>query len=193
MNQTNPILLSLILLLALAGFPAQAETLTDQTVRSFITSLEALQGMEDKYDDLPGNLAGENADIEMADMSRMFSSAIEKLKGHPVYNDLKGVIRQHGFASPEQWGATGDRIFNAWAALEMSQHSGQMNQGMARIMEEMENNPDISEAQKQQMRDMMGSTMSAMDHLKDVSEADKQAVRPHLEALRATTGAEAGF
>lgn len=193
MNRTNPILLTLALLFAVAGFPAHAETLTDQTVRSFITSLEALQGMEDKYDDLPGDLAGQDGDVEMADMSRMFSSAIEKLKGHPVYNELKGVIRQHGFASPEQWGATGDRIFNAWAALEMGQQSGHMNQGMARAMEEMENNPNISEAQKQQMREMMGGAMSAMNHLNNVSEADKQAVRPHLEALRATTGAEAGF
>jgi hypothetical protein len=191
MNRINPILLTLTLLFAFAGFPAHAETLTDQKVRSFISSLEAIQGMEDDYEDLPDDLAGEDSTVEMEDMSRMFSASIEKMKGHRIYNDLKGRIQQHGFSSPEQWGETGDRIFNAWGALQMGQQSGQMNQGMARAMEEMENNPNMSEAQKQQMREMMGGAMSAMDHLKNVSEADKRAVRPHMEALRAITVEEA--
>ncbi len=190
MNRINPILLTLTFLFALATFPAHADTLTDQKVRSFISSLEALQGMEDQYEDLPDDLAEEESDFEMEEISRIFSSSVEKMKGHDIYNDLKGVVQQHGFSSPEQWGETGDRIFNAWSALEMGQQSGQMNQEMAKALEEMENNPNMGEAQKQQMREIMGGAMSAMDHVKNVPEADKRAVRPHMEALRAATSEE---
>lgn len=190
MNRINPILLTLTLLFALAAVPAHAETLTDQKVRSFISSLEALQGMEDEYEDLPDDLADEDSDFEMEEVSRMFSSSVEKMKGHRMYDDMERVARQHGFSSPEQWGETGDRIFNAWSAMEMGQQSGQMDQQMARAMAEMENNPHMSEAQKQQMREMMGGAMSAMDHLKNVPEADKQAIRPHMDALRAVTTVE---
>lgn len=189
MNRINPILLTLTFLFAFAAFPAHAETLTDNKVRSFISSLEALQGMEDKYEDLPADLSDDESDFDMGAMSRIFSSSVGKMKGHDMYDDLKAVVQQHGFSSPEQWGETGDRIFNAWSAVEMGQQSVPMNQEMARAMEEIENNPNMSEAQKQQMREMMGGAMSAMDHLKNVPEADKQAVRPHLEALRAATNA----
>lgn len=184
MNRTNPFLLTLTFLFALATFPAHAETLTDQKIRSFISSLEALEGMEDKYDQLPDDLGDEDSEFTMEEVSRIFSSSVEKMKGHGMYDDMKGVVQQHGFSSPEQWGETGDRIFNAWSAIEIGQHSGQFNQEMAEAMKGIENNPNMSEAQKQQMREMMGGAMSAMDNVKNVPEADKQAVRPHMERLR---------
>lgn len=195
MTRPHPFLFNLTLLFALATLlitllvtpPARAETLTDQTVRSFITSLEALQGLEDQYQDLPDELATEEDEVGMEGISRIFSTAVENMKGHEMYDDLADVVREHGFANPEQWGVTGDRIFRAWSALEMGEQSGQMNQEMARAMEEINNNPNMSEAQKQQMREMMGGAMSAMDHAAKAPEADKQAVRPHLDALRAAT------
>jgi hypothetical protein len=187
MIRPQSILFTLICLFALAPLSTHAETLTGDTVRSFINSLEAMQGMEDEYEDLPDDLATEEDDIGMEGMSHIFSSSVEKMKGHRMYNDLANTVRNHGFSSPEHWGETGDRIFNAWSAIEMGQQSGQMNQEMARAMEEMENNPNMSEAQKQQMREMMGGAKSMMDNAASAPEADKQAVRPHLDALRSAT------
>jgi hypothetical protein len=115
------------------------------------------------------------------------------MKGHELYDDLAKAVRSHGFSSPEQWGETGDRIFRAWSALEMGQQSGQMNQEMAKAMEEINNNPHMSEAQKQQMRDMMGGAKSMMDHASSAPEADKRAVRPHMEALRSATTEDDDF
>lgn len=187
MNRLHPILFTLACLLALSPLTVHAETLTDQTIRSFINSLEALQGMEGEFDELPDDLATEEDTAKMPDLSRIFSSSVEQMNGHDLYNRLEEVVQQHGFSSPEQWGEIGDRIFHAWGALEMGKQSGDMNQEMARAMEEIDNNPHMSEAQKQQMREMMGGAMSAVEQTANAPEADKQAVRPHIEALRAAT------
>ncbi|MCL7942525.1 hypothetical protein [Marinobacter sp. ATCH36] len=190
MIRLHPVVLAVFYLFALSPLSVHAETLTDQTVRSFISSLEDLQTMEDEFEDLTEDLSAEEEAAEMPDMSRIFSSSVEQMKGHDMYNQLEDVVQQHGFSSPEQWGQIGDRIFHAWSALEMGQQSGQVNQEMARAMEEIDNNPNMSEAQKQQMREMMGGAMSAFEQAASAPEADKQAVQPHMEALRAATGAE---
>ncbi|MEP1215491.1 MAG: hypothetical protein ABJM11_14835 [Marinobacter sp.] len=186
----RPVLLTIICLFALSPLSAHAETLTDQTVRAFISSLEALQGMENEFEDLNEDLTSEEDPAEMPDLSRIFSSSVEKMEGHEMHDRLEEVVQQHGFSSPEEWGKTGDRIFQAWSALEMGEQSGQVNQEMAKAMEEIDNNPNMSEAQKQQMREMMGGAMSAYKQAANAPEADKRAVRPHLEALRAATEAD---
>ena len=192
MNRFSPALVPLLLLLLLAPFAAQAETLTDQTISSFISSLETLQGMESEFDEMTEDFPAEKGERggEMPDMSRIFSSSIERMKGHDLYNRLEDVVEQHGFANPESWAKTGDRIFQAWSALEMGEQSNTMNQEMAKAMEEINNNPHMSEAQKQQMRDMMGGAMSAMETASNAPEADKRALRPHLDALRAATDSD---
>ena len=55
-------------------------------------------------------------------------------------------------------------------------------------MEEINNNPHLSEAQKKQMRSMMGGATAAMESARNAPEADKQAVRPHMNELRSVTG-----
>lgn len=193
MIRLHPVLLTVIYLLALSSISAHAETLTDQTVRSFISSLEELQTMEDEFSELTEDFSDEEDAAEMPDMSRIFSSSVEEMKGHDMYNELEDLVQQYGFSSPEQWGEIGDRIFHAWGALEMGEQSGDMNQEMARAMEEIDNNPHMSEAQKQQMREMMGGAMSAVEQAANAPEGDKRAVRPHMEALRSVTGEDEDF
>ncbi|MFN2361864.1 MAG: hypothetical protein ABR522_12395 [Marinobacter sp.] len=180
----NPIFLFCLVVFSCA---AHAESLTDDTIRSFISSLEELQTMEDEFSELTEDLSAEEDTAEMPDMSRIFSSSVEQMKGHDMYNEIEDVVQQHGFSSAEQWGKTGDRIFHAWSALEMGEQSGEMNQEMAKAMEEIDNNPNMSEAQKQQMREMMGGAMTAFEQAANAPEADQQAVRPHMDTLRAVT------
>lgn len=190
MIRLHPVLLTVVYLLALSPLYAHAEPLTDQKIRSFISSLEQLQGMENEFDELTDDLSAEEEAAEMPDMSRLFSSSVEQMKGHEAYDRMEDVVQQHGFSSAEEWGQTGDRIFQAWSALEMGDQSGQVDQEMAKAMEEIDNNPHMSEAQKQQMREMMSGAMSAYKQAANAPEADKQAVRPHIEALRGATEAD---
>ena len=187
MKRSHPILFTLACLLALSPLTVHAEALTDEKVQSFISSLETLQGMEDEFEELNEELATEEDATEMPDMSRIFSSSVEKMKGHEMHDRLEEVVQQHGFSSPEEWGRTGDRIFQAWSALEMGEQSGEVDQEMAKAMEEIDKNPNMSEAQKQQMREMMSGAMSAYKQAANAPEADKRAVRPHIEALRGAT------
>ncbi len=190
MNPFKTCLLTVFCCLFALASTAHAESLTDSTVRSFINSLETLQGMEDEFEGMAEGMSREDETEQMPDLSRIFSSSVEKMKGHGMYRQLEDVVKQHGFSSPEQWGKTGDRIFQAWSALEMGEQSGQMNQEMAKAMEEINNNPNMSEAQKEQMREMMGGAMSAYEQAANAPEEDKRAVRPHMDALRSVTSEE---
>ncbi|MDL0431957.1 hypothetical protein QPM17_12500 [Marinobacter sp. TBZ242] len=193
MTRFRPVLLTIICLFALSPLSAHAETLTDKTVRAFISSLEELQSMEDEFAELTEDISDEESAAEMPDLSRLFSSSVEQMKGHDAYNRMEDVVQQHGFSSAEEWGRTGDRIFRAWSALEMGEQSGQVNQEMTRAMEEINNNPHMSEAQKQQMREMMGSAMSAYEQAANAPEEDKRAVRPHMDALRSVTSEDGDY
>ena len=187
MNPFKTSLLTVFCCLFALASTAHAESLTDSTVRSFISSLETLQGMEDEFEGLAEDMSMEDETEQMPDLSRIFSSSVEKMEGHRMYRQLEDVVQQHGFSSAEEWGETGDRIFRAWSALEMGEQSGQVNQEIAEAMEEINNNPNMSEAQKAQMREMMGGAMSAYEQAANAPEADKRAVAPHREALRAAT------
>lgn len=193
MNPFKTSLLTVFCYLFALASTAHAESLTDSTVRSFINSLETLQGMEDEFEGLAEDLSTDDETEQMPDLSRVFSSSVKKMEGHEMYRQLEDVVQQHGFSSPEEWGETGDRIFRAWSALEMGEQSGQVNQEMAKAMEEIDNNPNISEAQKQQMREMMGGAMSAYKEAANAPEEDKRAVRPHMDALRSVTSEEGDY
>lgn len=186
MKRPAPILLTWLFLCALIPLSVQAQTLTDQTIRSFIDSLKTLQSMEGEFDDMTEELSADNGNAEMPDMSRIFSSSVSQLRGHEAYDRLEDVAQDHGFANAQQWSQVGDRIFQAWTALEMGDQAPQVNQEMQKAMAEIDNNPHLSEAQKQQMRNMMGGAVSAMQEAANAPEADKQALRPHMDALRKT-------
>ena len=76
MSRLHPILLTLICLFALAPLSAHAETLTDDKIRSFISSLEALQGMEDEYDELPDGIPVSPSSVARPSGSSSYSSSM---------------------------------------------------------------------------------------------------------------------
>lgn len=190
MNCTCPSRFMLVCLLLLTPLAARAEPLTEQAVRSFIHTLEAFQSMEGEFQGLTEDLESQNKDMRMPDMSRIFSSSVEKMKGHEAYGRMEEVVQEQGFDSVESWGKAGDRIVHAWSALEMSKHSGMSGDEMSQAMGKINNNPNMSEAQKEQMRQMMGGAISAMQQAANAPEADKQAVRPFLDDLRSATKAK---
>ncbi|MDC0661160.1 hypothetical protein [Marinobacter sp. SS21] len=179
--------LLLLIWSALLAGPASAETLPDRQIQNFIASLVELNAKEEEFADLKLETAQEQ---EMPDFEHLISSSIRKMEGHPGFQTFKDVIEDHGFDSPAQWGETGDRIFRAWMAIEMEQQGATMNQDMARAMAEIDSNPHMTQAQKDQMKAMMGGAMSAMEQAQQAPAADVQALRPHLDDLRAATDDE---
>jgi len=173
----------LFTLLALFSAGTQAQGLSDHTISSFIDSLKAAEQLEPEFEDLSDDMDSQN-DGTMPDFSRIFSDSLKELEGHQAYGQLEDLVQDHGFGSLEEWAATGDRIFQAWMAIEMEQQSPAAQKEMSAAMAEIENNPNITAQQKAQMRAMMEGAMGAMQSASNAPPADVKAVRPHVDALR---------
>jgi hypothetical protein len=177
------VITTLFTLLALFSAGTQAQGLSDQTISSFIDSLKAAEQLSSEFEDLSDDMDSQN-DGTMPDFSRIFSDSLKELEGHQAYGQLEDLVQNHGFNSLEDWAATGDRIFQAWMAIEMEQQNPAARQEMDAAMAEIENNPNMTAEQKAQMRAMMQSAMGAMESASNAPPADVKAVRPHVEALR---------
>ncbi len=182
--------LTLALLLPLV---ATADSLTDERVRAFINTLQDAETLEEDLDELNQDLPDADHGSEMPDFSSIFSDSVDKMRGHDTYDRMEAIVEDHGFDSMEAWGATGDRVFQAWMAIEVENQHPEMAREMAGVMDEINNNPSLSEAQKEQMRTMMGGATSAMETARQAPESDKQAVRPHMETLRAVTESDGDY
>lgn len=189
MFRQSPALLrsaTIAMLLALFTFfsvSSHAQSLSDQKISSFIESLKAAEKLEPEFEDLSDEMDGED-DGTMPDFSRIFSDSLDELKGHEAYSRLEELARDHGFSNLEEWASTGDRVFQAWMAIEMEQQNPAARQEMNAALAEIENNPDMTAEQKAQMRAMMESAMGAMQSASNAPPEDVEAVRPHADALR---------
>ncbi|MGO1501386.1 MAG: hypothetical protein ACTHWH_08915 [Marinobacter sp.] len=172
----------LALILSLVSFSAHAEELTDNTIRSFITTLEKAQALEPEFENLK-----DKGGIDSIDLSRIFSSSVEELKGEDVYDRLEDLVQDNGFNNLDEWAVTGDRIYGAWMAIEMGDESPELNQEMKSAMADLENNPSMSDQQKAQMRSMMEAALGVTQMASNVPPADIEAVRPHVNALKTIT------
>lgn len=183
----HQLLLVLALALSLASFNAQAENLSDSTIRAFIATMQDAQVLQEKYEGTEGWPEPTSEDMDsMPDMTRLFSSGVEKMVGTPAYNKFESVVEKRGFDSLEGWASVGDRVFGAMMAIEMKGEDPGAGEEMAEAMAEIENDPNMSAEQKAQMRAMMGAAMGITQMANDVPSADIEAVRPHLEALEAS-------
>ncbi len=176
----------LFALFTLFAVSSHAQSLSDQNISSFIESLKAAEKLEPEFEDLSGEMDGED-DGSMPDFSRIFSDSLDELKGHEAYSRLEELARDHGFSNLDEWASTGDRVFRAWMAIEMEQQNPDARQEMNTALAEIENNPNMTAEQKAQMRAMMESAMGAMQSASNAPAADVEAVRPHVNALRALT------
>ncbi|MGM0768118.1 MAG: hypothetical protein ACQEV6_08835 [Pseudomonadota bacterium] len=177
----------------LFSLASAADSLTDERVRAFISTLQDAETLEQDFDELNQELPDADDGSEMPDFSSIFSDSVDKMRGHEAYDRMEDIVEDHGFDSMEEWGATGDRVFQAWMAIEMEDQHPEMAREMAAAMDQINNNPNMSEAQKEQMRAMMGGATSAMESARNAPEADKQAVRPHMDTLRSVTESDDEF
>lgn len=170
----------LTLILSLLSVSAYAQELTDNRIQDFITTLEKAAAMEPEFEQLDDSQSKQTTDF-----SRMLSSSIENLQDQDLYDRLERLVQNHGFTSLSEWATTGDRIYDAWIAIEIADQSPALRKEMESALAEIENNPDISAQQKAQMRSAMETGISFTQQASAAPPADIEAVKPHLKALRA--------
>ncbi|WP_166261734.1 hypothetical protein [Marinobacter salicampi] len=168
-------------LLAVAG-SLQAETLTDKRIENFIASLQELKTMESEFQDMGPDMSA-GAGKTPPDMSKLMSNSMEQIRGHEMYDKVEQVVEDHGFDSVEEWSTVGDRVLNAYMAKRMGGEGNEMQNEMSAAMREIQNNPDMSQAQKEQMMAMMGGAMKSVESMANAPEEDIKAIEPHMEAL----------
>lgn len=183
----------LALFVSLLAFTAQAKDLSDSTIRAFIATMNDAQALQDEFEDTEGWPDPESEDMaSMPDMTRLFSSSVEQMEDTPAHDKFEAVVEKHGFDNLESWASVGDRVFAAMMAIDMRSEGADpgASQEMAEAMAEIENNPNMTEQQKAQMRAMMGAALSITKMADDVPAADIEAIRPHLKALEASMGGD---
>ncbi|QFS85428.1 MULTISPECIES: hypothetical protein [unclassified Marinobacter] len=179
----TPIIIALALIALTLAPQAQARDLTEKTVRSFIDSLGAAETLAEDHKEFLDALEAERE--ENMDFSILFSDSLKDIEGHAMHGQLEKLVKRYGFSSLEQWGQTGDRVYQAWAALEIDEQGGAAEYDMQQALAEIESNPHMTEEQKTEVRAMLQSATSAMSAARSAPESDKRAVRPFMDELRA--------
>ena len=160
-----------------------AELLTPQNIEGYIDSVRDLQEISKKY----GAEKLVSPDISsggsMAGAASPFSMAIAQMQGQQAYNEMLEVIKRHGFPDLDQWGTTADRIMRAFAANSMKTGLPQMDEQMQQALEQIEKS-NMTDEQKDAMRQIIQSSMQMMDIYADVPATDKVAVLPFMSDLK---------
>jgi len=170
---------ALVLGLALA-MPAHA--LDDATIDRWIAAMEDLdawqEGVEQEIPDAPEADAGGEPDA--AEIQRMMARMAQR------HAEVEEIIQQHGFDGSGQWAEVSSRIFGAFYAVEVEDARPEMERQQQETLRQIEENPNLTEEQKAQMRRVLQQQMEAMAEMApDVPEADRRAVRARESELRA--------
>lgn len=180
----RPALIVAVLFFCVAGARAD-EALTDLQIESFIASLKEMHRMEADFEAAAPELEeGDPASLPRLDT--LMSDAVAQMKGHVLYDQVEQVVQQHGFESVEQWSRIGDRILNAFVARQMGAQSPEVRREMEQTLEQIENNPDLTAEQKQQMKSMMAGAVSSIEAMAEAPQEDVEAIAPYMEQLNRT-------
>ncbi|MBU2953105.1 hypothetical protein [Marinobacter sp. F3R08] len=181
--------LSLIFSLCLLVLPAHADTLKSSTIESFLASVQDMMPLfYDSEGNSPEESFAEDDDWNM-DLTNMYSGMVKELSNHPpTLKKVSGVAKRHGFTNLEQWGQIGDRIFNAYMAINMEGQPAIDTRAMEDYMASLEGLP---EADTQNIRAVMESAIKSNEVVRNTPVRDIEAVRPHLTDLMALYEIEA--
>ena len=159
------------LLLAKFAWAQNPAPLTTDVVERFIASMQDMQEINKKYQDI-------------GILSQDLSNTAEILQNHEAYNEVATVINNHGFTDINLWATVGNQVMKAYAANKMGEEMPAMDEQMQKAAEEIQRS-NMTDTQKQQMMEMLLSSQQMIGTFSDVPEADKAAVLPYLLSIDA--------
>lgn len=172
----STLLLGLLSLILASASLAQS-ALDRDTVSRWIDAAKEVQAWADAQDDdaLDDDLFEFDGLPAFADIERAYADIYRN------HDDVRGMIRQHGFRSAEEWGNISARITMGMVAMEVGEVQPQMDAEMARAMREMENNPNVPPQMREMMRQQMQQAMGGMARM---TEGVREDDLPTLRAMR---------
>lgn len=170
--------------LLLAAGPSQAQQsqpLTDLQIENFIASLKELRSMEADFEKFAPDLTKGFAAIP--NLSTLISDAVARMEGTPLRAELNQVVRKQGFENATAWGKIGDRILNAYIAHQAGAHDKALRDKIAQAVKRIDDNPNMTQAEKQQMKALIGGTVAYVEAMVSAPQEDMDAVEPYLDTL----------
>lgn len=179
-------LLTTLFAAMLLSASALAVELTDQTIQQWVGAYKDVLAFCKEKD---------RKDLEFMeqpvtpDMANLFTDAITRMQGQPIYSDFAGVLSKHNYKNPLDWAGQGDRIMAATMAVQLDK-SGNGNitpdqrARMQLALQSMQNNPNLTPQQKAQMQQLMGMGNQMIDVAQKVPPADKAAVQRNEALIR---------
>ncbi|MFL1484091.1 hypothetical protein [Marinobacter sp. LN3S78] len=165
--------------LMLSGL-AQAASLTEDQVQSFIDSMHDTEKLREEFPELDTEMEPENHD-----MGRPISSSLSTLDDSPEARDrLEEIVEDHGFDNIEQWADVGDRVFIATMAISIQD----MPPEQRKMVESMANpdiDPEAHEATQRGMNEMARNMRNMLAAADRASQEDIKVVRPYVDQFRA--------
>ena len=174
MKANRPGCVVLIAALLLLALPAFAQELDRSTVNRWAASMEELESWGDRQGDL-------DEDYTRAEDPTDFQSALSRIAQQD--REIQGIIERHGFTDSGEWAAVGAKIFNAYMALQMREQEPDMQREFQQQLDAIDENPHISDEQRQQLRAQMEAMMSMMSGMFTAPEADITAVEANRARL----------
>lgn len=167
--------------LALAGLAHAQAPLTGDQIDRWIATVQELQmwsdeeAVEDPWDDLDDEMDEGPVDLERIYQELARSEA-----------QVRTIIQRNGFRDGDEWANVGNRISQAFMALEMGDSQSEFQEAMREARREIGQSEHLTDEQKAMMLEQMEQSQRMLDaHIGEVSEADMAAVRGKRRELRA--------
>ena len=162
--------------LIFSSFAQAEQPLTKQTIEQWLNSIDQIQSWAESNEALLEDSAEIPDDVFSAEIM------INQLKAANLYDEAEDIIQENGFDSPEQWADIQMRIMKAMISLEIEKEK--LSGEIQAQLEQIRNNPHISDEQKQMTLNMMESSMKMMESMSNASPADKAAIKPYLQQIQ---------
>lgn len=160
-----------------------AQALDDAAISKWLGTMEDWQELSETQEPMDNQGDGVKSPQEIHDMDyqRMLTRSAQE---HP---EAEAIIRNHGYRDIDEWAEVGSRILRATMAMEAGEGmapGGEHQREMEKALREIDENPHLSEAQKDQIRQQMGAHKEMLSGLfDDVPPGDLEAVKRNRDAI----------
>jgi hypothetical protein len=155
---------------AAAPMMATNVPLTADAVQAFIASYPAVKAAADKLSKKYGVKRDDSSEAN-AWGAWMTATA--------AWAELNGTVTPYGYSDFQTWLATTISVATAYS---FAKEGGAMDAGMAQALDQIKNNPSLSDAQKKMMLDQLQAATGAVAAMRPPQE-NIDAVTPYLEQL----------
>ncbi|MEM9705495.1 MAG: hypothetical protein AAF850_05400 [Pseudomonadota bacterium] len=175
-----------------AALAAEAPALTEERAMKFIDSLEGAMKLGEEMKEEDVSIFEGRDDVLDGDLFSPYSMSLRELKDEnpSMFNRVNAFARKSGFKNALDWGATGDALFLAYAALNVPPNTAQMLAQMQAM------SPDMLNMLPPAQRQGYDRAMQMLRALEAIPASDRDvvaAVRSELDAALIKLGDDAGF